>query len=185
MAKRPVFKRPVFNRPDYFPGGWNTDHGVEVEVADGRKHRPIGIGTAVCVVFDVHDKAKVWRFDNSIYDPTAPCNLLCVDRFHFDAKGNETDCFVNLKKHTVELDGVVEFRLFKLDGLPMLPIRSLSEGLYDHSRDRSAAALAKADGANGLVREKSPLVSDGGYDLGTTRPLMIEPQYQWYMGNNH
>ena len=152
-------KRPVFNSPAYFPNGWDTAHGIEIEVADGHKHKPTGVGTASCVVCDVDGKPHVWSFADSIYDPKAPCNLFCVDRFHFDKDGNETDTFVNLKKYTIAINDVVRFTFDKVDGLPMVQIEPPSGQLLGHYLGRSAAAHAKADGNNGLVCDTESLTN--------------------------
>ena len=60
-------------------------------MADGNKHKPVGVGPAAVLVTNEHGQEVRWLFEDAIYDPQSPTNLLCVERFLHRQDGTETD----------------------------------------------------------------------------------------------
>ena len=60
---------------------------------------------AVVQVRDTNGAVVTWTFQDALYDPKSPTNLLAVDRFLFKPDGTETDCDISFKRRTINYTG--------------------------------------------------------------------------------
>ena len=85
----------IFRSLLFFPFGVRF-HRTRIAGIHGAQDVRVGIGTAYFVTPCAGGKPIAWIFPNTIYNPRAPVNLLCVNKFHYGNKGGRSGHKIDL-----------------------------------------------------------------------------------------
>ena len=110
----------------FFPFGVRF-HRTRIAGIHGAQDVRVGIGTAYFVTPCAGGKPIAWIFPNTIYNPRAPVNLLCVNKFHYGSKGDRSGHKIDLLEEEMKTkDGqVIEIRIDKRSRLPLMETRPM------------------------------------------------------------
>ena len=82
-------KQHLFNTDIFFPLGY-VMKSITITGVNGICTKRVGLGTAFFSTTLDNNKTHYWIVPNSIYDPSCPVNLLCMDLFHYTPSNTKT-----------------------------------------------------------------------------------------------
>ena len=81
--------RHSFKSLQYFPYGVRY-HNTDITGVHGKVTVRVGTGTACFSTQRTDGSPITWSVPDSVYNPTTPVNLLCMNRFHYTHTGTDT-----------------------------------------------------------------------------------------------
>ena len=144
-ARKPVIdtgnnKQHVFKSQSFFNDGviW---HDVNITGVHGAKIVRVGIGTAYFSTVATDKSMVHWTAQRSLFNPTSPVNLLCVDVFHYLESGHTTGHEFKILDETLTTNKgkVIPVKRDNYTKLPLMEILSVDNTVLRlHKNKRKA-----------------------------------------------
>ena len=133
-------KQHVFKSQSFFNDGviW---HDVNITGVHGAKIVRVGIGTAYFSTVATDKSMVHWTAQRSLFNPTSPVNLLCVDVFHYLESGHTTGHEFKILDETLTTNKgkVIPVKRDNYTKLPLMEILSVDNTVLRlHKNKRKA-----------------------------------------------